>query len=122
MNDDGLIKKQFGNGDLIFAENDMGDAAYIVESGSVEISKSSGRGEAIINVVKPGKIMGEMALIDRSPRMATARAIGKTTLIVIPNEAMDKILKQTDPVVRVILHELLGQLRDSDQKNVNQTL
>jgi len=67
-------------------------------------------------------MFGEMALIDRSPRMATARAVGKTTLIVIPKEGLDKILSKTDAIVKVILIELLCRIRKDDQNKVNKTL
>ena len=120
--DDGLIKKAFRPGEVIFAEGDPGSEAYIVESGAVEVSKRTDNAELILSVLQPGQVIGEMSLIDSTPRMATARAAKKTTLIVIPKDVFDKILGKTDAVVKVILSALLGRLRNQSQANVKNTL
>ncbi len=122
MDDDGLIKKTYRPGEVIFAEGDSGDEAYIVEAGAVEISKRTDSAELVLRVLQPGQVIGEMSLIDATPRMATARAAKKTTLIVIPKHVFDKILGKTDAVVRVILGALLGRLRNQSQANVKNTL
>jgi len=122
MVDDGLIKKEFRPGEVIFAEGDVGDEAYIIESGAVEIAKKSGNAELVLSVVEPGEVIGEMALIDKTPRMATARAARKSTLIVIHKDVFNKILGKTDAVVRVILSALLGRLRSQSHSNVQKIL
>ncbi len=122
MDDDGLIKKTYRPGEVIFAEGDSGDEAYIVEAGAVEISKRTDNAELVLSILQPGQVIGEMSLIDETPRMATARAAKKTTLIVIPKHVFDKILGKTDAVVRVILSALLGRLRNQSQANVKNTL
>lgn len=117
-----LIRKSFKPGEIIFAEGEVGDEAYIIEEGSVEIAKTEGSADLILSVLKLGEVIGEMALIDSSPRMATARAARKTTLIVIPKAVFSKILGKTDAVVRVILTALLGRLRNQSSQNVEKTL
>ena len=117
-----LVRKSFKPGEVIFAEGDSGNEAYVIEEGTVEISKSEGNAELILSVLKSGEVIGEMALIDSSPRMATARAARRTTLIVIPKAVFAKILGKTDAVVRVILMALLGRLRNQSSQNVEKTL
>jgi CRP-like cAMP-binding protein len=68
----------FPEGQQIFEEGDTGKLMYLVTSGEVEIVK---RGK-VIDHVSPGGVFGEMALIDSSPRSATARA--KTDCQLIP--------------------------------------
>ena len=122
MSEEDLIRKTYKPGEIIFKEGDSGNEAYVIEEGAVEISKSEGRAELILSVLKPGGVIGEMALIDSAPRMATARAARKTTLIVIPKTVFSKILGKTDAVVRVILMALLGRLRNQSSQNVEKTL
>lgn len=122
MSTEDLVRKSFKPGEVIFAEGEQGDEAYVIEEGSVEISKTDGDAELILSVLKPGEVIGEMALIDSSPRMATARAARKTSLIVIPKSVFAKILGKTDAVVRVILMALLGRLRNQSSQNVEKTL
>ncbi len=123
MAEDKLSVLQLNPGDIIFAEGDAGDAAYIVESGMVEISKSSGHGASLmLATIKAGELFGEMALIDSSPRMAAARAIGKTRVIVIPKAAFGKLLGKTDVVIRTILTTVMDRLRQQTQRNIKNTL
>jgi len=122
MTEEDLLRKSFRPGEVIFAEGESGAEAYIIEQGAVEISKTDGNAELILSVLDPGEVIGEMALIDSSPRMATARAARKTTLIVIPKAVFAKILEKTDAVVRVILAALLGRLRNQSTQNVGKTL
>jgi CRP/FNR family cyclic AMP-dependent transcriptional regulator len=57
-------------GSALFAEGEPGDAMYAVIEGNVELAI----GGQVIEEVRPGGILGELALIDASPRAATARA------------------------------------------------
>jgi CRP/FNR family transcriptional regulator, cyclic AMP receptor protein len=68
----------FSEGQIIFNEGDTGKLMYLVKTGEVEISKKGRQ----IDHVSPGGVFGEMALIDSSPRSATARA--KTDCQLIP--------------------------------------
>jgi len=67
-------------------------------------------------------MFGEMALIDASPRMATAMAVGKTRLVIIPKAAFSKLLGKTDVVIRTVLNTLMERLRQQTERNVKNTL
>jgi CRP-like cAMP-binding protein len=68
-----LTKTHFAAGSLIFRERDESDALYIVEQGSVVVSKQV---QADVDIVltrfHPGDFFGEMGLFDAAPRSATA--------------------------------------------------
>lgn len=115
--------RNYKPGDIVFKQGEVGDEAYIVEKGMIEITKEADNGSAMmLNTVKRGKMFGEMALIDASPRMATARAVGNTTLIVIPKAAFEKLLGNTDVVVRTILNTVMDRLRQQTNQFVKNTL
>jgi len=65
-------------GQVIFKEGDTGKVMYAIIEGEVEIMVAG----KVIDTVKAGDIIGEMALIDTSPRSATA--IPKTDCKVVP--------------------------------------
>ncbi len=67
--------RTFVPGDVLLREGDTGDAAYLIESGHVEISKMVDGRRVVLNTLGPGAIVGEMALIDRAPRSATVTAV-----------------------------------------------
>ncbi|MSP88992.1 MAG: cyclic nucleotide-binding domain-containing protein [Alphaproteobacteria bacterium] len=93
-------------GEVIFREGSMGLHMLLVENGMIEISKTAKSGEKVVlGVVQPGGIFGEMALIDQSPRMATA--LEASTLRVIPNDIFQEKFEKLDA-----LHE--GHRADSD--------
>jgi CRP/FNR family cyclic AMP-dependent transcriptional regulator len=75
--------REFSDGDLIFLEGDESREMYVVVSGEVTVSKKSGRGDVQLATLKKGDFVGEMSLLESLPRSATAKAIGKTKLLVI---------------------------------------
>lgn len=77
-------------GDTIVKEGDAGNALYIIESGSVVVTK----GAEILAIMDRGEIFGEMALIDNSPRSATVTALEEASLLVIQRGALEKYLAQ----------------------------
>lgn len=112
--------RSFKSGDIVFKQGKTGDEAYIVKEGMVEITKETDQGAAmVLNTLKQSKMFGEMALIDSSPRMATARAIEPTTVIVIPKSALERLLTKTDVVIRIILNTVMDRLRNQTDRYVN---
>ena len=68
----------FNQGQTIFREGDPGDQLYIVAEGQIDIVTDS----QLLETVRPGGILGEMALIDDKPRSATA--IARTDCVLAP--------------------------------------
>jgi CRP-like cAMP-binding protein len=66
-------------GAVIFSAGDPADCMYVVQEGEVEVLV----GDRIIDIVGPGGILGELALIDHQPRSATARARSDCELIAL---------------------------------------
>jgi hypothetical protein len=111
----GLSRKTVAAGKYIFREGDTGDEAYLIKSGEVEISRMSGDRDVPIAQVKEGSVIGEMALIDSEPRMASARATKKTVLTIIPKEDLKKRLKRLeafDPVMHRLMGVMVQRMRN----------
>lgn len=98
-------------GQTIFREGEAGDRAYLVQSGAVEITKSTASGSKVLGTVVAGSIFGEMALIDDQPRMATARAVEPTVLVVVGREQFQTKLKKADPFIRGLLNLFVRNIR-----------
>lgn len=109
----GTKRRQFSAGEMIFREGDPANGeAFIVERGVVQISKVGPDGRDIyLDVSKAGDIVGEMALIDRQPRMATARALEPTTLVVISGKEFEASIQRMNLVGRRLVNVLVGRLR-----------
>ncbi len=112
MSDRVLERKTFQAGDKIFKEGDDGNLAFVLESGEVQIVKNAGEeNEFIIATVGQGGIIGEMALLDDSNRMATARASAGGAAIVISRQMFMAKMKKTDPFIRGLLGILADHVR-----------
>ncbi|HIJ61195.1 MAG TPA: cyclic nucleotide-binding domain-containing protein [Rhodospirillaceae bacterium] len=106
-------RRSFLPGETIFREGDCGSReAFIIETGLVQILKNGADGrELYLDVSKEGEIIGEMALVDNQPRMATARAIEPTRVVVVTAEQFRASLEKTDTVSRKLIDVLVQRLR-----------
>jgi CRP-like cAMP-binding protein len=108
-------RREVAAGELIFAEGEPGDNAYIIMSGSVEILKNAGDRDIVIATVAAGSFLGEMAIIDDAPRMAGARAATDTVLTVIARDELNvrlERLEKFDPVMRRLMGMFVQRMRD----------
>ncbi|HUU67075.1 MAG TPA: cyclic nucleotide-binding domain-containing protein [Methyloceanibacter sp.] len=99
----------FQPGEAVFAEGDTGDKMYVVRSGEIDIEWDG----VVAETLSTGGIFGEMALIDGSPRSATARA--KTACEVAPiNEKSFLFLVHETPFFAIaVMRTLADRLRRS---------
>ncbi|WP_374686480.1 cyclic nucleotide-binding domain-containing protein, partial [Promineifilum sp.] len=80
-------------GEVLFEEGSMGDMAYVIRTGEVEIIKISQKREILLAMRGPGEVFGEIALVFDSPRTATVRARTATDLVGIGREDLRKLLQ-----------------------------
>ncbi len=106
-----LERRTYDTGQKIFDEGEVGNQAYIVQSGRVEIVKSIEDRETVLGTIGEGGMFGEMALIDNQPRMAMARAAEVTTLIFVSRMMFEQKMVKADPFVRGLLKILVGNIR-----------
>ncbi|MBT6096714.1 MAG: Crp/Fnr family transcriptional regulator [Rhodospirillaceae bacterium] len=111
-----LQRQSFKPGAKIFKEGDLGNMAYVVQEGEVEIVKVIDGVEQVLGTVGQGGIFGEMALIDAKPRMAAARAARGTTIICVSQQMFDDKLKKSDPFIRGLLNILADNVRSLSNK------
>jgi CRP/FNR family transcriptional regulator, cyclic AMP receptor protein len=118
--DAGMVKfpnrKVYYGGDLIFKEGDHGDCAYLIERGAVRISKRTRDGDIELGILRGGAIFGEMALIDDSPRMASAVATEETVLTFVNHAMFEKKMEGIDPFIKALIHILVRYVRSMGDK------
>ncbi len=101
-------------GAQLFAEGSPGMLAYVIQDGELEIVKQSGRREVLLAVRGAGEVIGEMALVERAPRMATVRARSDTRLLAIHQDELDKLLNTSPSAARAILKTMLSRWRHAE--------
>lgn len=90
----GLVREETHPGHaLLFCEGDAVDAFYLVRSGAVTVFRSvKGRPMQILGRLEPGGFFGEMGLLNRARRQASARTQGPTTLLRIAKDDLIALL------------------------------
>lgn len=110
-----IVKKvKIKAGQTLFDEGDPGDSAYIIESGQIEITKISDGKEVLLARVGPGEVIGEMALLDEAPRMASAKANTDTTLLAINQQQLDELLNSSPSATRAMLYTITNRWRETE--------
>ena len=114
-------EKRARKNQTIFKEGDIGDAFYLIVSGSVRISTLvPGVGEEALTILKEGEYFGEMALIDDAPRSASAIANEDTIILSIKKEDFRKLLAQQTDIAYKLLwiftKTLSARLRKTDEQ------
>ena len=106
----------------LFQQGDFGDAMYIVRTGALEIYKNDVFGSVRVAEVRPGGLVGEMALVENKPRSANVRASEDSKLLVLSRSAYADLKKVHPQVATKFQDELLlllsGRLRQTTEKLV----
>jgi hypothetical protein len=105
-------------GELLFEEGEVGELAFLIISGAVEIFRKSGNQERVLATLGRGEMIGEMSLIDNQPRIASARALQDTEVRVISRDSLQQRLarlEQTDRVLRRLIAVLVSRIRGQAQ-------
>ncbi len=108
---------QLKEGDILFKENDPSQDAFVLREGSLKIVQGSGSDETEIGTVEPGDVVGEMGLIENTPRSATAIATSPCTVFRVTSA---EIIGNTDnpqetPGI-LIARVLAKRLRQTNEK------
>ena len=100
---------------MIFSEGDAGDSMYVVTDGLVQIQKKTSSGPLVLSRLGPGEFLGEMAVIDKSQRSATAVALEPTTLLVYPAQEIEQLIANHPSVGARIIELLAVRLRKTNE-------
>ena len=106
--------KTFEPGSVIIAEYEPGDSFYLIQSGSVQLVKCVKGAKKNLDILRPSEFFGEMAILENSPRSATAVAVNKVEVLEFNKENFE-LLITGNPQIALILLKLFCK-RIYDQK------
>ena len=108
-------ERSYPKGSMIILEEEYGDKLFIVQSGTVKITRVNDEGkEVILALLGSSEIFGEMAILDGESRSANVLAQEACSLLVISREDFINILKKNFKVSFALMSELAKKLRKSD--------
>ena len=105
-------ERRVRRGQTIFQKGDDSSSLMAVLRGHVRVSSVSGDGkEVTLNVINPGQVFGEIALLDGQPRSADCTAIDDTQLLVVERRHFLPFLQRNQDLTLRLLAVLCGRLR-----------
>jgi EAL domain-containing protein (putative c-di-GMP-specific phosphodiesterase class I) len=117
VNTSGFQREYFEAHATVFQTGDSGDAAYVIESGCVEVLTGTSDDPVRIAVLAEGAMFGEVALLDHQPRTASVITLMPTSLIRIDRVHVEELLVRADPVIQYLLRLLLERFRSTSNKS-----
>ncbi len=108
--------RNLASGDVLFREGEVGDFAYQVVKGKIEICKFNGDDYVTLSTLEKGSLFGEMALIDKQPRSAMARAIEESVVKEIDQDALLTYLKNSPQTAFNMMQQLASYARNANEK------
>ena len=107
--------RRFKKSQVLFSEGDAGDGLYLIQKGSVTVSRNIGSEELVVSYVAAGNYVGEMALIGNAPRNATIRAAVATDTVWLDGAVFRSMLNE-DPVLKQQFEErLMSRLVENEE-------
>ncbi len=108
----------FEDGEVVVREGEETREMFIIRSGRIEILKQVGGHEVRLAVLERGSFFGEMSLLEGLPRSATARAIGKTELVVLRPGSLLVQIRRDPTFAFELLQQMSHRVRDLNDKLV----
>lgn len=118
--EDSVIKTPFTENDrgellyhdraVIFCEYEPGDNLYFIEEGKVKITKQSGNRDLLLAILGKGEIFGELALLSKTPRSATAVSFGGAKLTPVDMDSFSSLLSGQSEMIKKIITSISQRL------------
>jgi CRP-like cAMP-binding protein len=108
--------KHFPKGTALFQEGDEGEDMFIIQSGKVAIKKRVPHGEATLAILEKGDFFGEMAVLERMPRSASAEMAEDGDLIVIGSDVFGDMIKANPEIAFRMMRKYSIRLRETTKQ------
>jgi len=114
--------REFPRGSVVFHEGDPGREMYVIQAGRVTISKRVGAVEKVLATLGQGEFFGEMAIVSRRPRSATATCEVDARLLVVDHATFEAMVRSNAEIALRMIQKLAERLREADDLISNMLL
>ncbi len=114
--------RRFEANQTLFQVGDEGAEAYLVVEGELQVLRSDcggGIGTPALLTVKPGGVVGELALVDRQPRSADVVALVDTDTVVVPRKALERVMLELPRIGQRVLLNLARVIAQRTRETTN---
>ena len=118
----GRFAKTFKAGEMIFSEFEPGDNFYLIQAGRVQLVKVIGEIEKTLDILQPSEMFGEMAILEKSPRSATAIAMDNVTVLEFNSQNFEVLMMGNPQIALKLLRMFAKRIYDSKRRFMILTL
>jgi CRP-like cAMP-binding protein len=118
----GRFARTFQPGEMIFSEFEPGDTFYLLQSGRVELVKIIGNIEKTLDILQPSEMFGEMAILENSPRSATAIALDLVKVLEFNAQNFEILMLGNPQIALKLLRMFAKRIYDSKRRFMILTL
>ena len=118
----GRFAKTFKAGEMIFSEFEPGDTFYLIQSGRVQLVKLIGDIEKTLDILQPSEMFGEMAILENSPRSATAIALDTVKVLEFNSQNFEILMMGNPQIALKLLRMFSKRIYDSKRRFMILTL
>ena len=107
-----VTEHSYATGEALVHKGETGDSLFLIVDGAVKIvSENAQGGELILNQCGPGESIGEMSLLDRSPRSASVVALTATRVLELNQAAFIDTLQRRPELSLLLIRSISARLR-----------
>jgi CRP-like cAMP-binding protein len=118
----GRFTRTFQAGEMIFSEFEPGDTFYLIQSGRVQLVKIIGDIERTLDILQPSEMFGEMAILENSPRSATAIALDTVKVLEFNSQNFEILMLGNPQIALKLLRMFAKRIYDSKRRFMILTL
>jgi CRP-like cAMP-binding protein len=118
----GRFTRTFQAGEMIFSEFEPGDTFYLIQSGRVQLVKIVGDIERTLDILQPSEMFGEMAILENSPRSATAIALDTVKVLEFNSQNFEILMLGNPQIALKLLKMFTKRIYDSKRRFMILTL
>ncbi|MBO9315388.1 MAG: SpoIIE family protein phosphatase [Chloroflexus sp.] len=114
-----LAECRLAAGEVLFHQGDPGNECFVILSGAVEVITFVNGAELRLEVFQAGQIIGEMSLIDHSPRSATVRAIEPSRLVGLNETVFATLISSSPALAMNMLRSIVSRVRNTNLRMIH---
>jgi CRP/FNR family transcriptional regulator, cyclic AMP receptor protein len=114
------VPRTYRKGQLLFVENDPGESLILLRRGAVVVFRTAPTGErAVLSVLRPPDVLGEVSLLDGSARSLSAEAIEDTTALALSRGAFIELVHSNPRILDAVMRSLGSLIRRLTEQNAD---
>jgi CRP-like cAMP-binding protein len=114
------VPRTYRKGQMLCVENDPGESLIVLKRGAVAVYRTSQTGErAMLTVLRPPGVFGEVSLLDGSARSASAEAIEDCTTLALSRAAFMDLVHSNPKILDAVMRSLGVLIRRLTEQNAD---